>query len=126
MTRGGDGKLSFSHKDIAASLIKNKYPKIVAQEFGCSQDLVWLVAKEYNIKVLSRGVCNVNLPKQVQMLDKDTKEVILNFQSVQDAGLWLLHHDCISCLNSGVRAHISHVANNHRKSAYGFCWKYIG
>ena len=44
-TKGGDGKLLFDHQSILEQLYKTPYGKEVAEQFGCSKDLVYQIAK---------------------------------------------------------------------------------
>lgn len=123
-TRGGDGKQLFNHFEIAKELIKNPYPKKVADKIGCSVDLVYIVAKEYKIQIKNYGQKNVNSKKNVHQYDKITKQYIQTFDSIQKAAEWLKNNMIITTINSGVRSHISEVARGLRKSAYGYIWKY--
>lgn len=123
-TRGGDGKQLFNHFEIAKELIKNPYPKKVADKIGCSVGLVYIVAKEYKIQIKNYGQKNVNSKKNVHQYDKITKQYIQTFDSTQKAAEWLKNNMIITTINSGVRSHISEVARGLRKSAYGYIWKY--
>lgn len=123
-TLGGDGKLYFNHSIIAERLRNNPYPKEVAQEFNCSTDLINIIAKEYNIKLKSRGWNNVNAPRKIQQFDKNNN-YLQTFDSIQSAAHWLKDNYYLSTINSGVRSHIAEVANGKRKTAYQFIWKYI-
>ena len=123
-TQGGDGKQLFNHSQIAEELMKNPYPKETAEKFGCSTDLIYIVAKEYNISIKSRGWENVKPKKCIYQYDKNTQQYIQNFDSISEAAKWLKNNKIIKNLNSGVRSHISEVARGLRKSAYGYIWKY--
>lgn len=123
-TRGGDGKQLFNHEEIAQLLKENPYPKQVAEIVGCSTDTVYIVAKEYHIKVQSQGQKNVNAKQPVYQYDKNTHKYIQKFDSIKLASVWLYENNIIKTLNSGVRSHISDVARGKRKSAYGYIWKY--
>ena len=124
-TKGGDGKQLFNHEQIAQILKNNPYPKEVAKIIGCSVDTVYIVAKEFDIVVKSKGQDNVNAKKQIHQYNKKTKEYLQSFNSIQQAAEWLYSQQIIKTLNSGVRGHISEVAQGKRKSAYGYIWKYI-
>lgn len=124
-TKGGDGKQLFNHEQIAQILKNNPYPKEVAKIIGCSVDTVYIVAKEFDIVVKSKGQNNVNTKKQIYQYNKKTKEYLQSFNSIQQAAEWLYSQQIIKTLNSGVRSHISEVAQGKRKSAYGYIWKYI-
>ena len=123
-TLGGDGKLYFNHQLIANRLSEYPYPKQVAEEFHCSSDLVYIIAKEYGISCKNKGSeKNIPAPKQIYQYSK-TNEFIQKFNSVVKASEWLKEQGIITVLNSGVRSHISAAARGERKSAYGYIWKY--
>lgn len=121
-TKGGDGKLLFNHSEIAARLKEHPYPKEVALEFNCSVDTIYIIAKEFGIKIKNKGQNNVNQQKFVSQYSKEG-EYLQSFESIQLAGEWLLNNNIIITLNSGVRSHISEAMRGKRKTAYGFIWK---
>lgn len=121
-TRGGDGKQLFSHEQIAKLLQKIPYPKDVAELVNCSVDTVYIVAKEYNINIKNKVQFQKN--KQIAAYTKDN-QFVKQFDSIQSAGEWCAAAGYCAAMNSGVRSHISAVANGKRKTAYGFIWKYI-
>lgn len=124
-TKGGDGKQYFDHEQIARVLKKVPYPKQVADLIGCSVDTVRIVAKEYHIEVKNSGQeQNINTKRIIHQYDKNTQQYIQSFDSIQLAAEWLKEQEIIQVINSGVRSHISAVANGKRKSAYGFVWRY--
>ena len=122
-TLGGDGKQRFNHEEIATLLRNNPFPKQVAEIIGCSVDTVSIVAKEYHIKVQSKGHLNVNQKKAVSQYDKNGN-LIQIFESIADAARWLYEQGKVPSLNGGVRTNISRVCQNKRKSAYKYVWKY--
>lgn len=124
-TKGGDGRQIFNHELIAERLKEYPYPKEIAKEFNCSPDLIYIIAKEYKLQIKNKGQENVNNKKQIAQYNKDNQKFIQNFNSIQEAGEWLLENGYIKVLNSGVRSHISEVANHKRKTAYSFIWKFI-
>lgn len=124
-TLGGDGKYLFNHSQIAEKLKKHPYPKDIAKEFSCSTDLIYIIAKEFNIKVFNRGQEeNVNSKKQISQFTKDG-HFIQSFNSTSEAAIWCFNNQKCATLNSGVRGHIGECANGKRKSAYGYIWKYF-
>ena len=123
-TKGGDGIQLFNHFEIAKKLKEILNPKEVAKLYGCSLDTIYIIAKEYNIKLPQGGQDNINSKKEVYQYDKITKKCLNSFESVQKASEWLLKENIIHTLNSGVRSHISEAARGIRKTAYGYIWKY--
>lgn len=123
-TLGGDGKFLFNHQDILESLVKNPYPKEIAEQFGCSQDLVYDIAKANSISCKNRGNDLLKATsKNIQQFSK-RGEFIQEFESTVEASKWCFDNKCCLTLNSGVRSHIAECANGKRKSAYGYIWRY--
>ena len=123
-TKGGDGKLFFDHQAILEQLYKTPYGKEVAEQFGCSRDLVYQIAKQNNIQLKSRGQERlIELGKTIHQYTK-TGEYIQSFPSTAEAARWCYENGYVSNLTGGVRSHIGEVANGKRKTAYSFVWKY--
>ena len=121
-TIGGDGKNFYDHSAIANRLKKLPYPIDVANEFGCSTDTVYIIAKEFGIKVMNKGNLKA-VSKQIAQYSK-SNEFIQYFESSAAAGRWVYEQGKCATLNSGVRSHITDCANGKRKTAYGYIWKY--
>ena len=124
-TKGGDGKRLYDHEKILIRLQEYPYPCDIALEFGCSRDLVCSLAKANNIKVKSKSQEHMQelLSKSISAYTKQA-EFVATFSSTAEAANWCYKQGKCLTLNSGVRAHISEVANGKRKSAYGYIWKY--
>lgn len=123
-TLGGDGKQLFNHQKIANRLREYPYPLQVAQEFNCSADLIYIIAKEYQIPICNLGQeLNVNSKRSVKQYTKQ-HELIQTFDSIASAVNWLYQNKIIPIISSGARSHISEVASGKRKSAYGYLWEY--
>lgn len=125
-TLGGEGKPLYNHQAILEKLQICPYPCLVAQEFGCSTDLVRAIAKRNNIELYNLGNETMKQikSKRIQAFDKQTQQFLCEFNSTADAAKWCYKNQYAKSLNSGVRAHIADCANGKRKSAYGFVWKY--
>ena len=121
-TIGGDGKNFYNHSAIANRLKQLPYPIDVANEFGCSTDTVYIIAKEFGIKVVNKGNLKA-VSKQIAQYSK-SNEFIQYFESSAAAGRWVYEQGKCATLNSGVRSHITDCANGKRKTAYGYIWKY--
>lgn len=64
------------------------------------------------------------LPKAVIQLDKNTEEELQAFDSLADAGRWIIDNGYSkSQVASDTAIHIGQVCNGRRKTAYGFKWK---
>lgn len=123
-TRGGDGKHLYDHDLILARLKEIPYPCQVAKEFNCCVDLVYDIAKQYNISVKNKSNEQLQaLSKEVSAFTKDGK-FVKTFSSTVEAAKWCFENGKSSSLTSGVRTHIAEVANGKRKSAYSYIWKY--
>lgn len=125
-TLGGEGSLIFDESEIIQLYNVYKCIKTVASILGCCIDTVSSILKSNNICIelhpYDSGV--INKPKQINQYSLNN-EYLQTFDSVQLAATWLLENNKIKKLNSGVRAHISDVANGKTKSAYKYIWKYV-
>lgn len=124
-TLGGEGTQIYDYKAILERLKQYPYPAEVAKEFNCSKYTVRNIAHKNNIPVKSQQIEKFKeKSKQVAQYDKE-KNLLNIFNSTADAARFLHEEKIVKNLNSGVRSHISAVANGKRKSAYGYIWKYI-
>ena len=124
-TKGGDGKKLYDYDLIISRLKEHPYPCDISEEFGCCKDLVCDLAKKNNIEVKHKGNerFRIDLSKSVSAYTKDN-DFVKNFSSTVEAANWCFEYGKTNSLSSGVRSHISEVANGKRKSAYGYIWKY--
>ena len=124
-TLGGEGTFQFNHELILDRLKYYPYPCDIAKEFNCSVDLVKKIARENNITIKNK--INEELrnktKKSIKQYSKNGS-YIQTFEAVADAARWIYENNLCNTLSSGVRGHISEVANGKRKSAYGYIWKY--
>lgn len=125
-TLGGEGRPLYDYEAISNRLKECPYSSIVAQEFNCCPDTIRTVAKKNNIKLKQHTgeTRKLQTQKTVQALDKNTNEIVAEFESTVKAAEWCFENGYCSSLNSGVRSHISEVANGKRPTSYGFKWKY--
>ena len=124
---GGESGCIYDHNLIAELLSNNPYPIEVAQEVGCSPDVVWEVAKTYNIQVRHRKEDEFSkLSKQIYRLDKQTNEILDIYPNTVSAAEWCKDNGYAAKGKSkGVSTHISDAAKGTRKTAYGFKWKFV-
>lgn len=120
-TKGGEGICLYDY-DIIAELIKqNKTTKEITNIIGCCPDVVWKVARLYNLKIYSSSpVLKDAVP--VHQYSKNN-EYIQSFNSYADAARWLKSNKYTNGNLTGIRSHINHVCQGKRKTAYGFIWK---
>lgn len=123
-TLGGDGKILYDHDAILLRLMECPYPKEIAREFNCSVDIVREIGHLHNINLKNHGQEKLKeSSKTIYQYTKDNK--LLNiFSSTVEAAEWCFNNQKCKTLNSGVRSHIAECANEKRKSAYGYIWKY--
>lgn len=125
-TKGGDGKSLYDYEAIKDFLLKTPYTYEAVQEFGCSVDVVYKVAKLYNITLLNPAVETIKI--KLLCYDKKTNEFIASFASTIDAIRWVYKNGKCSGANlDGAAYHISVASrpNSPRKTAYGYIWKTV-
>ena len=125
-TKGGDGKQLYNYELIISRLKEYPYPCDIAEEFGCSKDLIYNIAKQNNIKTKNRSneYMQETLSKTISAFTKQG-DFVKSFASTAEAAKWCYESGKCATLNSGVRGHIAEVANGKRKSAYTYIWKYM-
>lgn len=124
-TLGGEGKSIYNHQEIINMLKEIPYPKIVSSYFNCSTSLIQDLAKANEIQLRNRSNDKMRelSKKMISQYDKMGNH-IQNFDAIADAAKWCFENGLCSDKLTGVRGHISEVANGKRKSAYGYIWKY--
>lgn len=101
-----------------------EYPCDIADDIGCSRDLVRELARAHNIPV--RNKANDVMQSSRKSISAYTKqgEFVKHFISAADAARWCYEQNKCAINNDGVRSHICAAANGKRKSAYTYIWKY--
>lgn len=124
-TLGGDGQSLYNHEEILQSYYNGLTLKQIQLNIGCDEKTIRRVLRASGIlnardNYLQQHNC------QVQMLDKNTKNILLEFTQYKKAAEWICKNNYTN--NSNLQT----VANNIRKaaikekpSAYGFCWNKI-
>ena len=114
-TLGGDGK-QYADYDLIYSLYLNGCDyKGITKLTGYDTRTISSALNEYGILQEERKQRAIaRLKKRVARLDKTTKEILEILPSAQEAD---------RRYNTG--KHVAEVCNGKRKSAGGYCWKYI-
>lgn len=115
-TLGGDGA---SYLDY--DLIYYTYKEVLsmaetARIIGCNEDSVRLVLRNYNVS--QKDIFwneKIKKGKPVAMIDKNTGQILKTFINTHEAGKYL----------GKTHQHIQETCQGKRKSAYGYCWKYL-
>ena len=119
------GQVLFNHQAILEKLKVNPFPCEVAQEFNCSRDLVYEIAKINHITVKNKTQEIMKKEKSREIIAYDFNgNFVQEFSSIADAIKWCFENGKCSRISSGARSHISEVASGKRKTAYGYAWKY--
>lgn len=89
--------------------------------YNCSIDVVQQACKIYNINILSpQESSKLANGKKVQMLDKNSLEILKTFDSLGEAGRFLTSNNIEKTKLSTIITHISEVCKGKRKTAYGY------
>lgn len=116
-TTGGDGKqYAFTTQQEIEKLIKlyneNKSISEISQILNHDVKTISNKLKDLGFEIRSS---NFYFSKKVYQLDKNTKQILNEFNSVAEAGRFI---------NVSDSTHIAAVCRGTRKSAYGYCWCY--
>lgn len=110
-TKGGDGSILFDYNEILNTYKECKYISKTAAKIGCCIDTVKKVLTLYNIAIEKHGSdcyqsnyegC-INKPLKVLRLDKNTEEVLEEYESIAIASHWLVDNGYAQTYNGGVR-----------------------
>lgn len=132
-TKGGDGSILFDYKQILKTYEKTQYITKTAAEIGCSVDTVRKVLKLYEVEIQkhhpnvydSKYQGCISKPLKVLRLDKNTEEILEEYESIAIASHWLVDNGYAKTYNGGVRQKISMCCKGEIKSAYKFKWKLV-
>ena len=126
-TRGGDGKKYLDYDAIVQTYYKLQNITETALIHGVSADGVTevLIAQHVPIKK-SSDVIRDKLQKRVGMYNKKTGAFVKSFDSVMSACQYLVDNNHTSSTRANdISSHVALACSGKRKSAYGFCWKYL-
>jgi len=127
-TLGGDGKILFDYQQILDLYNKGLYVKEISEAVGCCSDTIYTILHNNGINQI-RTLHNTSIlnPKQkVQMLDLNTDEVLMTFESVGDAARWLVENKFAKCNSGnlgGIKQKICHCYEGRQKTAYKHKWQ---
>lgn len=115
-TLGGDGKSYVNYEIVINLWNQGLNCKQICEKTSYSNDTVCKILDEYGIPRESRKSRGYqSQSKSVEMIDKNTNEVLITFPSIQKA---------LKFLNKEGSSHISGVCKGTRKTAYGYKWRY--
>lgn len=125
-TLGGDGTIYLNHEKIIKNYQELQNIQETACLNSCSIDSVSDILKSNNIPIkVSQQVIQAKYGNKVQMIDKNTLEILQEFLSQKSAAQFLIdnHYSNIKDINS-LASKISLVCRGKRKTCSGFIWKY--
>lgn len=123
-TKGGDGSILFDYNQIVSLYKEGKSMVEVASIVHCCVDTVSKVIHIYNLPINKIYAGSCQQPKKVLQINKDTKELIREFDSIADAAHWLVDNNYAKTYNGGVRQKICYCCQEKLNTAYKFIWKY--
>ena len=123
-TRGGDGKAYIDVSELLRLWELGKSLSEISEIVHHDKSWISILLKEKGIKeseILERGMSK----KGVEMLDKNTEEVLNTFSSTRDAARYLIKEKDLKPSNEGgYSGHISEVCQGKRKTCQGYKWRY--
>lgn len=119
-TKGGDGSILYNYSDIVYLYQEGLTITDVTKIIGCCYDTVKYVLNFYNIKI--RDISKEQ-SKKVFQYDKNNN-LIQVFDSIKDAGRWIISQKITSVSYKVAARFISKCANRQRKTAYKYIWKF--
>lgn len=125
-TLGGDGTRLIDYDLVVENYKKFQNAKMVAEAMCICPDSVLDILREKKIDIISNAQVNKNSHgKKVIAIDKVSKEVIAQFNTLHEAADWTNINEYSHSKLDTTRAHISEVCRGKRKTAYNFIWQFI-
>ena len=122
-TKGGDGKTLYNRELIAKRLKEYPIGKDVAKEFNCCVDIIYDIAKEYNILLPGKSLLK-QMQTKIGIVDKNQK-TLQSFDSIVDAANWCIENKYSFASLKNTKHNIIRCANQKRQKAYGYIWVYL-
>ena len=123
-TKGGEGKLVIDRELVISTYQKLKNINETARKLNISPDSVSYILHENNIQIIPpQEVMVKKFGKEVDMFDLQGN-YLKSFQSLGQAGNYMIENKLTNCKFSTIRYHIGEVCRGKRKTAGGFKWKY--
>ena len=117
-TLGGDSKHYYDYNELSQAYLELGTVKAVCDKYNCDRHTVQVACKENGVKILSgQDYSRINYSKKVNMIDRETGEVLKVFSSISEAIL------AVTGSHAG-HSHIADVCKGRRKTAYGYKWEY--
>lgn len=114
-TTGGDGKPYIDYQAIYDLYQKGLLQTEIQKKLCCDLTTIRKVLTLYNIPKEERIKRSQQISQRaVIMRDKNTKEILNYFSSIQEAANFI----------NKPTAHIKDVCHNRRKTAYGYIWEF--
>ena len=127
-TLGGDGKRFLDYNLIIKTYMEVQNLRKTAKICDVSTDSVRNILRLNNIKIKSSmDISKERFQKAVAMYDKEDHSILIDtFISSSEAATYLIENGFTTSNDiHGIGAHIIHVCNDKRPSAYGYFWRYV-
>lgn len=114
-TKGGDGTVLYDYLYIKELITKGYTSYDISNHVGCCKDIVYKVAKLYNVKLRKKD------SKIIRQYDLNGKFLNQFFGAI-DAQTWLINNKITTSLRCN--AVVSRCCIGKLKSAYNYIWEY--
>lgn len=123
-TQGGDGKRKFDYDLVIKTYKEVQNINETAKIVGAHPDSISNILKAAHIEIKSsQNVMKEKFGKAVNMYDLNDN-YLNTFNTLHDAGRYLINNKLTNCKLSTIQTHISEVCRGKRKTAAKFKWSY--
>ena len=123
-TLGGDGQQYLNYDSIIEAYKQTKSLRKTAKLVGADVGYISKILRLSSIVPLTSMEVNKKKEKNIKLMNRDLS-FEKTFNSIKEAGKYLIDNNFAKGGESSIRSHISQVASGKRKSAYGYKWKFI-
>ena len=121
-TLGGEGFVLNDYNEIYKTYLETLSLEQTSKICGCCVNTVRDVLNSFNYKIPKRLTGNAKQPISIKQIDKNSNNIIKQFNSLSDAVRWLIENN--KTTNKCASSELAKCARGKRNEAYGYKWQF--